>query len=72
MTTEHSHEEILARLDRVIELLEDIHNTRKGKIATGGIVQTTQPPSSTQINFEGAQAIADATVHKLRREGRLR
>lgn len=71
MTTDR-HEQILAWLDRAIELLEDIHNTRKGKIATGGIVQTTQPPSSTQINFEGAQAITDATVHELRRQGRLR
>ena len=72
MTTERSHEEILARLDRALDLLEDIRNTRKGKIATGVIAQTAQPPSSTQINFEGAQAITDATVHELRRQGRLR
>ena len=47
MTTEHSHEEILARLDRVIELLEDIRGVRRATyepVATGGIVKSPTGP----------------------------
>lgn len=32
MTTERSHEEILARLDRALELLEDIRDARRARV----------------------------------------
>lgn len=41
MTTD-PHEQILARLDRIIELLEDIHDARQANLATGGIVEVPE------------------------------
>lgn len=40
---------------------------------SGCVIQGAhKPEGGIQINFEGAQAIADATIHELRRQGRIR
>jgi len=79
--------EILERLDRILDLMQEAQDARTTKLAIGGpvpeggtvvggtgcVVQAAQLQNSGPfVNFEVAQAIADATINELDRQGRLR
>lgn len=79
-------EQIVGRLDRAIQVLEEIRDARTAKNATGGTVEapgpvvdttgcvtqgTHKPDSGIQIHIDPHHVIG-ATIHELRRQGRLR